>query len=72
MGRVDKTVSFCFRCYSFAEMPWYQRKIAATLFATPPTSTFQEVQYENISEIIFPPHKADDKLFTYIFDKADF
>ncbi|NXS01051.1 RMD1 protein, partial [Oxylabes madagascariensis] len=29
-------------CYSFAEMPWYQRKIAATLFATPPTSTFQE------------------------------
>uniref|UniRef100_A0A8C3KNW7 Regulator of microtubule dynamics protein 1 n=1 Tax=Calidris pygmaea TaxID=425635 RepID=A0A8C3KNW7_9CHAR len=30
-------------CYSFAEMPWYQRKIAATLFATPPTSTFQEL-----------------------------
>ncbi|KAJ7410788.1 hypothetical protein WISP_106136 [Willisornis vidua] len=30
-------------CYSFAEMPWYQRKIAATLFATPPTSTFQEI-----------------------------
>ncbi|XP_065483245.1 regulator of microtubule dynamics protein 1 isoform X2 [Caloenas nicobarica] len=29
-------------CYSFAEMPWYQRKIAATLFATPPTSTFEE------------------------------
>ncbi|NXV44773.1 RMD1 protein, partial [Uria aalge] len=37
-------------CYSFAEMPWYQRKIAATLFATPPTSTFQEVLYENVSQ----------------------
>ncbi|NXQ08028.1 RMD1 protein, partial [Vidua macroura] len=35
-------VSNFWRCYSFAEMPWYQRKIAATLFATPPTSTFQE------------------------------
>ncbi|NXX88709.1 RMD1 protein, partial [Centropus bengalensis] len=33
-------------CYTFAEMPWYQRKIAATLFATPPTSTFQEVLCE--------------------------
>lgn len=42
-------VSFCSRCYSFAEMPWYQRKIAAMLFATPPTSTYQEVQEENVS-----------------------
>lgn len=42
-------VSFCARCYSFAEMPWYQRKIAAMLFATPPTSTYQEVQEENVS-----------------------
>ncbi|XP_073186752.1 LOW QUALITY PROTEIN: regulator of microtubule dynamics protein 1 [Lepidochelys kempii] len=29
-------------CYSFAEMPWYQSKIAAMLFATPPTSTYEE------------------------------
>ncbi|NXU17172.1 RMD1 protein, partial [Pardalotus punctatus] len=36
-------------CYSFAEMPWYQRKIAATLFATPPTSTFQEVHFSPVS-----------------------
>lgn len=43
------SVSFCSRCYSFAEMPWYQRKIAAMLFATPPTSTYQEVQEENVS-----------------------
>ncbi|XP_061851537.1 regulator of microtubule dynamics protein 1 isoform X2 [Colius striatus] len=38
-------------CYSFAEMPWYQRKIAATLFATPPTSTFQEaLRYFHMAE----------------------
>ncbi|NXS09117.1 RMD1 protein, partial [Neodrepanis coruscans] len=35
-------------CYSFAEMPWYQRKIASTLFATPPTSTFQEVCFSYV------------------------
>ncbi|XP_010217534.1 PREDICTED: regulator of microtubule dynamics protein 1 [Tinamus guttatus] len=39
-------------CYSFADMPWYQRKIAAVLFATPPTSTYKEVQCESVSEII--------------------
>ncbi|NWW44668.1 RMD1 protein, partial [Pedionomus torquatus] len=48
-------------CYSFAEMPWYQRKIAATLFATPPTSTFQEVQYENVSH--FSPVSTADPNF---------
>ncbi|XP_036258059.2 regulator of microtubule dynamics protein 1 isoform X2 [Molothrus ater] len=41
-------------CYSFAEMPWYQRKIAATLFATPPTSTFQEaLRYFHMAEEAF-------------------
>ncbi|XP_028918016.1 regulator of microtubule dynamics protein 1 isoform X2 [Ornithorhynchus anatinus] len=29
-------------CYSFAEMPWYQSRIAAMLFATPPSSTYEE------------------------------
>ncbi|XP_068093721.1 regulator of microtubule dynamics protein 1 [Hyperolius riggenbachi] len=29
-------------CYGFAELPWYQVKIAAALFATPPSSTFEE------------------------------
>ncbi|XP_040979095.1 regulator of microtubule dynamics protein 1 isoform X3 [Aquila chrysaetos chrysaetos] len=38
-------------CYSFAEMPWYQRKIAATLFATPPTSTFQELTQISTAKI---------------------
>ncbi|GAB5584083.1 regulator of microtubule dynamics protein 1 isoform X1 [Prionailurus iriomotensis] len=29
-------------CYTFAEMPWYQRRIAKMLFATPPSSTYAE------------------------------
>ncbi|XP_044101304.1 regulator of microtubule dynamics protein 1 isoform X2 [Neovison vison] len=29
-------------CYTFAEMPWYQRRIAKVLFATPPSSTYEE------------------------------
>ncbi|CAL8097034.1 unnamed protein product [Orchesella dallaii] len=29
-------------CFSVAEVPWYQKKVAATLFATPPESTFTE------------------------------
>ncbi|XP_025249468.1 regulator of microtubule dynamics protein 1 isoform X5 [Theropithecus gelada] len=30
-------------CYTFAEMPWYQRRIAEMLFATPPSSTYEKV-----------------------------
>ncbi|KAK1332191.1 hypothetical protein QTO34_007877 [Cnephaeus nilssonii] len=30
-------------CYTFAEMPWYQRRIANMLFAAPPSSTYEEV-----------------------------
>ena len=29
-------------CYTVAEMPWYQRRIAKVLFATPPSSTYEE------------------------------
>lgn len=29
-------------CYVFADMPWYQRKIASVLFATPPTATYED------------------------------
>ncbi|XP_067005992.2 regulator of microtubule dynamics protein 1 isoform X1 [Anabrus simplex] len=29
-------------CYGIADMPWYQRKIASTLFATPPYSSYEE------------------------------
>nr|KAF6405602.1 regulator of microtubule dynamics 1 [Rousettus aegyptiacus] len=29
-------------CYTFAEMPWYQRRVARMLFAAPPSSTYEE------------------------------
>ncbi|XP_023701978.1 regulator of microtubule dynamics protein 1 isoform X6 [Cryptotermes secundus] len=29
-------------CYNISSMPWYQRKIASAIFATPPTSSFEE------------------------------
>lgn len=29
-------------CFTFADMPWYQRKIASALFASPPTATYEE------------------------------
>lgn len=29
-------------CFVFADMPWYQQKIAAVVFATPPSSTYEE------------------------------
>lgn len=29
-------------CYSVAEVPWYQKKIASTIFAEPPSCSFAE------------------------------
>uniref|UniRef100_A0A8C9VIU1 Regulator of microtubule dynamics protein 1 n=1 Tax=Scleropages formosus TaxID=113540 RepID=A0A8C9VIU1_SCLFO len=29
-------------CFAMTELPWYQRKIAAMIFSSPPTSTFEE------------------------------
>ncbi|XP_074549557.1 regulator of microtubule dynamics protein 1 [Halichoeres trimaculatus] len=29
-------------CFAFAELPWYQRKVAAVIFASPPTSSYEE------------------------------
>ncbi|KAM8881360.1 regulator of microtubule dynamics protein 1 isoform 1-T1 [Synchiropus picturatus] len=29
-------------CFVFAGLPWYQRKVAAVIFATPPESTYEE------------------------------
>lgn len=31
------------RCFAFAELPWYQRKVAAVIFSSPPESTYEEV-----------------------------
>lgn len=38
-----KVMLFPCRCYTFAEMPWYQRRVARMLFAAPPSSTYEEV-----------------------------
>ncbi|XP_059182997.1 regulator of microtubule dynamics protein 1 [Centropristis striata] len=29
-------------CFAFAELPWYQRKVAAVIFASPPAATYEE------------------------------
>ncbi|XP_026148583.1 regulator of microtubule dynamics protein 1 [Mastacembelus armatus] len=29
-------------CFAFAELPWYQRKVAAVIFSSPPVSTYEE------------------------------
>ncbi|XP_039982813.1 regulator of microtubule dynamics protein 1 [Xiphias gladius] len=29
-------------CFAFAELPWYQRKVAAVIFSSPPVSTYKE------------------------------
>lgn len=39
-------LSVSLRCFAFAELPWYQRKVAAIIFASPPTSTYEEVRAE--------------------------
>lgn len=31
-----------FWCFAFAELPWYQRKLAAVIFSKPPESTYEE------------------------------
>lgn len=31
------------RCYSVVSVPWYQRKVATVIFATPPSSSYEEV-----------------------------
>ncbi|XP_012665952.1 regulator of microtubule dynamics protein 1 [Otolemur garnettii] len=42
-------------CYTFAEMPWYQRRIAKILFATPPSSTYEEaLRYFHRAEQVDP------------------
>ncbi|OXB69377.1 hypothetical protein ASZ78_004867 [Callipepla squamata] len=51
-------------CYSFAELPWYQRKIAAVLFAAPPTSTYEEaLRYFHKAEEADPNFYSKNLLF---------
>ncbi|XP_059140749.1 regulator of microtubule dynamics protein 1-like [Physella acuta] len=40
----DATTLYClgYWCFLFADMAWYQRKIASVIFASPPTSSYEE------------------------------
>ncbi|XP_026869111.1 regulator of microtubule dynamics protein 1 isoform X2 [Electrophorus electricus] len=38
--------------YAFAELPWYQRKIAEVIFASPPTATYEEVSQEEKTPLL--------------------
>ncbi|XP_013924684.1 PREDICTED: regulator of microtubule dynamics protein 1 [Thamnophis sirtalis] len=51
-------------CYTFADMPWYQRNIAAILFSTPPSSTYEEaLQYFEKAENVEPNFYSKNLLF---------
>ncbi|XP_048736013.1 regulator of microtubule dynamics protein 1-like isoform X2 [Ostrea edulis] len=42
-------------CFVFADMPWYTHKLAAALFATPPSSTYSEaLHYFQLAEEVNP------------------
>ena len=47
----------------FADMAWYTRKIAAVIFASPPTSTYEEVS--SVRKEINPSVRVD--WFMYLF-----
>jgi tetratricopeptide (TPR) repeat protein len=50
-------------CFTFADMPWYQHKVAAALFATPPKSTFEEaLEYFERAETNEPGFYCDNQL----------
>ncbi|PSN47216.1 hypothetical protein C0J52_07884 [Blattella germanica] len=43
------------KCFNISAMPWYQRKIASTIFASPPSSSFEEALfYFNKAEEVDP------------------
>lgn len=53
----DATTAHCIGvwCKVFAELPWYQQKIASILFATPPTSSYEEaIELFELAEKIEP------------------
>ncbi|XP_034067843.1 regulator of microtubule dynamics protein 1 [Gymnodraco acuticeps] len=42
-------------CFTFAELPWYQRKVAAVIFSSPPVSTYEEaLQFFQKAEEVDP------------------
>nr|CAD7259962.1 unnamed protein product [Timema shepardi] len=50
-------------CFSITDMPWYQRQIARTFFATPPTSTYEEaLQFFSKAEEVDPQFYSQNLL----------
>nr|CAD7586046.1 unnamed protein product [Timema genevievae] len=48
---------------SITDMPWYQRQIARTFFATPPTSTYEEaLQFFSKAEEVDPQFYSQNLL----------
>ncbi|XP_044150763.1 regulator of microtubule dynamics protein 1 [Bufo gargarizans] len=51
-------------CYMFADLPWYQKKIASALFATPPSATFEEALiYFEMAEEVDPNFYSKNLLY---------
>ncbi|XP_011314501.1 regulator of microtubule dynamics protein 1-like [Fopius arisanus] len=51
-------------CFSVADMPWYQRKIASAIFGTVPSSSYEEaLQYFETAEKIDPLFYSHNLLF---------
>ncbi|XP_063991056.1 regulator of microtubule dynamics protein 1-like [Diachasmimorpha longicaudata] len=51
-------------CFSVADMPWYQRKIASAIFSTVPSSSYEEaLQYFETAEKIDPLFYSHNLLF---------
>jgi tetratricopeptide (TPR) repeat protein len=51
-------------CFYFADMPWYERQIAGTLFASPPTSTFEEaLAFFHKAEKLSPGFYKTNKMY---------
>uniref|UniRef100_A0A8D0HSD7 Regulator of microtubule dynamics protein 1 n=1 Tax=Sphenodon punctatus TaxID=8508 RepID=A0A8D0HSD7_SPHPU len=51
-------------CYTFAEMPWYQSRIASLLFTTPPSSTYEKaLHYFHMAEKAEPNFYSKNLLF---------
>lgn len=51
-------------CFTFADMAWYARKAAAALFASPPTSTYEEaLGYFMDAEKVDPGFYTKNALF---------
>ena len=54
-------------CFAVSQLPWYQRQIASTLFATPPTSSYEEaLTYFLKAEEIEPNFYRWEKGLQYI------